>query len=79
MDRRPDHGGLAGITALELATDRHITKVTSVYDSRQLSPARRAGLAVASIGQQNMPRTFTADFSFPLSAQNTHIWRSAPL
>ena len=38
----PDHGGLVGITALELDACQLITKVTSVYDSRQLSPARRA-------------------------------------
>jgi ketosteroid isomerase-like protein len=44
----PDHGGLAGITALELDADQLITKVTSVYDSRQLSPARRAALLLAS-------------------------------
>jgi len=47
----PDHGGLVGITALELDTDGLITKVTSVYDSRQLSPARRAALAGASLAQ----------------------------
>ncbi|HLM88328.1 MAG TPA: hypothetical protein VK284_04745 [Streptosporangiaceae bacterium] len=38
----PDHGGLVGTTALELDAGQLITKVTSVYDSRQLSPARRA-------------------------------------
>ena len=42
----PDHGGLVGITALELDADQLITKVTSVYDSRQLSPARRAALVL---------------------------------
>lgn len=47
----PDYGGLAGITALELDGNGLITKVTSVYDSRQLSPARRAALAGASIAQ----------------------------
>jgi len=47
----PDHGGLVGITALELDADGFITKVTSVYDSRQLSPARRAALAGASLAQ----------------------------
>jgi ketosteroid isomerase-like protein len=47
----PDHGGLVGITALELDADGLITKVTSVYDSRQLTPARRAALAAASIRQ----------------------------
>jgi len=35
-----NHGGLVGITALELDADQLITKVTSVYDSRQLSPTR---------------------------------------
>lgn len=45
----PEHGGLAGISAIELDTNGLITKVTSVYDSRQLSPARRAALARASI------------------------------
>jgi hypothetical protein len=45
-----DHGGLVGITAIELDADQLITKVTTVYDSRQLSPARRAALAAASIG-----------------------------
>ncbi|HLM87697.1 MAG TPA: hypothetical protein VK284_01525 [Streptosporangiaceae bacterium] len=38
----PGHRGLVGITALELDAGQLITKVTSVYDSRQLSPARRA-------------------------------------
>jgi hypothetical protein len=46
----PDHGRLVGITALELDADQLITKVTSVYDSRQLSPARRAALVIASVG-----------------------------
>jgi hypothetical protein len=46
-----DHGGLVGITALELDAGQLITKVTFVYDSRQLSPARRAALAGASVGQ----------------------------
>ena len=47
----PDRGGLVGITALELDAAGLITMVTSVYDSRQLSPARRAALAAASIRQ----------------------------
>jgi hypothetical protein len=42
--------GLAGITALELDAGKLITKITSVYDSRQLAPARRATLVVASVG-----------------------------
>jgi len=36
------HSMLVGITALELDPDRLITKVTSVYDSRHLTPARKA-------------------------------------
>lgn len=36
------HGGPVGITALEVDADRLITQVTSVYDSRQLSLARRS-------------------------------------
>jgi ketosteroid isomerase-like protein len=46
----PQHRGLAGITALELDAGKLITKITSVYDSRQLAPARRATLVVASVG-----------------------------
>ncbi|MBV9445113.1 MAG: hypothetical protein JO345_04345 [Streptosporangiaceae bacterium] len=46
----PKHGGLVGITALELDTNGLITKLTSVYDSRQLPPVRRAALVGASIG-----------------------------
>jgi ketosteroid isomerase-like protein len=42
--------GLMGITAIELDTDGLITAVTSVYDSRQLSPTRRAALAGAASG-----------------------------
>jgi hypothetical protein len=45
----PAAGLLAGITALELDPDGLITKVTSVYDSRQLDPVRKAALASASI------------------------------
>jgi hypothetical protein len=45
-----NHRRLVDITALELDADQLITKVTSVYDSRQLSPARRAALVVASVG-----------------------------
>jgi hypothetical protein len=40
---------LVGITALELDTDGLTTKITSVYDSRQMDPARKAALLVASI------------------------------
>jgi ketosteroid isomerase-like protein len=46
----PHNRGLVGVTALELDTNGLITRVTSVYDSRQLSPTRRAALACASIG-----------------------------
>ena len=45
----PEAHMLVGITALELDADGLITKVTSVYDSRQLPPALRAGLVGASI------------------------------
>ena len=34
-------GGLVGITAIELDTDGLITRITSVYDSRQLTPPAR--------------------------------------
>jgi hypothetical protein len=40
---------LVGITGIELDTDGLITKVTSVYDSRQLVPARKAALVSASV------------------------------
>jgi limonene-1,2-epoxide hydrolase len=36
--------GLVGITALELDADGLVTRITSVYDSRQLEPARKAAL-----------------------------------
>jgi hypothetical protein len=39
---------LAGITALERDDDGLITRITSVYDSRQLEPAREAALIAAS-------------------------------
>jgi ketosteroid isomerase-like protein len=39
---------LVGITALERDADGRITRITSVYDSRQLEPARRAVLIAAS-------------------------------
>jgi hypothetical protein len=45
----PDADMLVGITALELDADGLITKITSVYDSRQLDPARKAALVGASI------------------------------
>jgi hypothetical protein len=43
-----DH--LAGITALELDPDGLITAITSVYDSRQLDPARKRELLLAAAG-----------------------------
>jgi hypothetical protein len=43
-----DAGLLTGITALELDADGVITAVTSVYDSRQLEPARKRALVDAS-------------------------------
>jgi ketosteroid isomerase-like protein len=39
---------LVGITALERDNDGLITRITSVYDSRQLQPARKAALIAAS-------------------------------
>lgn len=42
--------GLVGITALELDGHGLVTRVTSVYDSRQLAPERRAALAAAAAG-----------------------------
>ena len=39
--------GLVGITALELDADGLITRITSVYDSRQLEPARTALIAAS--------------------------------
>jgi len=41
--------GLAGITALELDADGLVTSITSVYDSRQLEPGRKAALVAASM------------------------------
>lgn len=45
----PNAGELAGITALELDADARITRITSVYDSRQLEVGRKAALVAASI------------------------------
>ncbi|MEZ4552453.1 MAG: hypothetical protein R3B59_00935 [Dehalococcoidia bacterium] len=42
--------GLVGITALELDGAGLVTRVTSVYDSRQLAAERRAALVVAAAG-----------------------------
>jgi hypothetical protein len=43
-------GGLVGITALERDTDGLITRITSVYDSRQLGPDRKLALQRESFG-----------------------------
>jgi hypothetical protein len=45
----PDGGLLAGISALELDADGLVTRITSVYDSRQLEPGRKVALVSASI------------------------------
>jgi hypothetical protein len=45
----PNAGMLAGITALELDAGGLITKITSVYDSRQLAAGRRSALVMAFI------------------------------
>jgi hypothetical protein len=45
----PMHDALVGITALELDEDTRITRITSVYDSRQLPPSRRRALVGASV------------------------------
>jgi hypothetical protein len=47
----PDAGQLVGITALELDADgliTAITAITSVYDPRQIGPARKRALLEAS-------------------------------
>ncbi len=41
-------GGVAGLTAIELDADGQITSITSVYDSRQLTPAVKAALVAAA-------------------------------
>jgi hypothetical protein len=45
----PDAGGLVGITALELDGAGLVTRVTSVYDSRQLDPALKLELVTATM------------------------------
>jgi ketosteroid isomerase-like protein len=45
----PHHDHLVGVTAIELGPDGLITKVASVYDSRQVPPTRRAALAGSAI------------------------------
>jgi hypothetical protein len=42
-----DAANLLGITALEMGADGLITRVTSVYDSKQLAPLVKAGLLAA--------------------------------
>jgi ketosteroid isomerase-like protein len=44
----PSANSLVGITALELDTGGLVTKITSVYDSRQLEPDRKASLIGAA-------------------------------
>ncbi len=43
-----DAGSIVGITALELGAAGLITKLASVYDSRQLEPACKSNLVAAS-------------------------------
>ena len=43
------HNELVGITALELDLAGLITRITSVYDSRQLAPATKSALALATM------------------------------
>jgi hypothetical protein len=52
----PTGGALVGITALELDSEGLITRITSVYDSRQLEPERKAAL----IGAAFVVRTLSA-------------------
>jgi hypothetical protein len=47
----PGADRLVGITALELDGDGLVTRITSVYDSRQLAPGRKAALVSASIAR----------------------------
>jgi ketosteroid isomerase-like protein len=42
-------GRLAGISALELDPTGHVTRLTSVYDSRQIAPLTRSALVEASL------------------------------
>jgi hypothetical protein len=44
----PSSDSLAGVTALELDAEGLITRITSVYDSRQLERGRKAGLIGAA-------------------------------
>jgi hypothetical protein len=44
-----DARGLVGITALELDDDGLVTRISSVYDSRQLDPALKVELVTASM------------------------------
>ncbi len=41
--------GLVGITAIELDRDGRVTSLTSVYDSRQLAPERKAALVASAV------------------------------
>jgi hypothetical protein len=46
---RADTGALAGITAVERDGDALVTRITTVYDSRQLDADRKRALVLASI------------------------------
>ena len=50
----PGAGSLVGITALELDADGLITRITSVYDSRQLEPDRKAALIRAAFAHSSV-------------------------
>jgi hypothetical protein len=52
----PGHAGLVGITAIELDNNAVVTSMTTVYDSRQISSARRATLAAAALPRVPPPR-----------------------
>ena len=45
----PDAGELVGITAVEIDAHGFVTRITSVYDSRQLAANTKAALVAASI------------------------------
>ena len=45
----PKHDGLAGITAIELGNNGLVTTITTVYDSRQVTPTCRAALTNAAV------------------------------
>jgi hypothetical protein len=45
----PNAGGLVGITAVEIDAKGLVTRITSVYDSRQLAGDAKTALVTASI------------------------------